>query len=265
MDKLIFILSTGRTGTKFLAEYFNANFPSIAACHEPKPSYHLRIAANAYVAGAAGTGMLKGLLKSSRGGKLSGSGTYLESNPWLWGFFDVLTTLEPQPHIFHVIRDPRTYVRSTIRHGNLQGVKQAANTMVPFWYVPVEQVLGGQPATEIGRFAAKWRLVNEYLWERGVKYPRYHKLYFEDLFDGRETALKQMCADLGLEYPGTKAHVTTEDRINRGKLKDIGHWSTWTPEQCAELDRICSPLMQDFGYGVEGDWQEKVQSGASHI
>ena len=47
MNRMIFVLSTGRTGTKFLAEYFNNNYPDITALHEPKPSYLLRLMSNA--------------------------------------------------------------------------------------------------------------------------------------------------------------------------------------------------------------------------
>jgi hypothetical protein len=45
-----FIVSTGRTGTQFLAHYFEQNFAHVTARHEPKPSYLLCMASNAYAA-----------------------------------------------------------------------------------------------------------------------------------------------------------------------------------------------------------------------
>lgn len=251
-EQLAFILSTGRTGTKFLATYFNANFPDVTALHEPKPSYHLRSAANAYIAGALGQGAAKRLLLHARRKHFEAAQPfYIESNPWLWGFFDVLTQLEPTPTIIHVVRDPRTYVRSTIRHGNLQGVKQLANVVVPYWYVPIRQVLAGKPQTPVGRFAAKWRLVNGYLMQHGADYPQYHMVKFEHLFDEEESGVQQVCTALSLAYPGPSANVSTSDRINRGKLKDLGPWQEWPQSWRDELTHICAPLMQQLGYGVD--------------
>lgn len=260
-DKLAFILSTGRTGTKFLATYFNANFDSVTALHEPQLSYHLRAAANAYVAGAVKQPFLHRLLYSARIRHIQRAESfYIESNPWLWGFFDALTQLEPRPIIIHVVRDPRTYVRSTIRHGNLQGLKQIANAIVPYWYVPVNHVLNGKPQTPVGRFAAKWRLVNGYLQERGTDYEGYFLVKFEELFDADETGVQQVCAAFGLPYPGQGATVSTDNRINRGKLKDLGQWQEWPQAWRQELHTICSPLMQEFGYGNEAEWIDSLGS-----
>ncbi len=260
-NKLAFILSTGRTGTKFLATYFNANFDSVTALHEPHLSYHLRATANAYVSGAINRERLHQLLRGARRRHIKQAQPfYIESNPWLWGFFDALVELEPQPTIIHVVRDPRTYVRSTIRHGNRQGIKRAANVIVPYWYVPIKQVLAGRPQTPISRFAAKWRLVNQYLIDRGQAYPGYYRVKFEQLFDEHETGVQQVCNAFDLPYPGASATISTNNRINRGKLKDLGHWSDWPAAWQQELHTICSPLMQELNYGTEPEWIDAIRS-----
>lgn len=255
MQHRVFILSTGRTGTKFLARYFQANFDGVWAVHEPPPAA-FRLVSNAYVAGAISLAALKRLVRVARRRMLSGKTTshpiYLESNNFIYGFFEVLAELEPPPTIVHVVRDPRTYVRSIIRHGNLQGGKLLASKLVPFWYASVRQQVGPLH-TAIGRFAGQWLIVNRFLLEQGSRYEHYHRLRFEDIFDGAESGLQALCDILGLPYPGPQARLTTGQKVNGGRQADIGPWQCWPPGWVEELHRICTPLMQEAGYGSEAD------------
>ncbi len=46
MSKTALILSSGRTGTQFLAHYLDANYDSVVARHEPPPARLLRFASH---------------------------------------------------------------------------------------------------------------------------------------------------------------------------------------------------------------------------
>ena len=46
LEKVVVILSTGRTGTKALAHFFNTSYDNVTALHEPAPSRHLRLLSN---------------------------------------------------------------------------------------------------------------------------------------------------------------------------------------------------------------------------
>jgi hypothetical protein len=70
-----------------------------------------------------------------------------------------------------------------------------------------------------------------------------------------------MCALLGLDDPGADAAVRPEQRINRSRLSALPPWRDWSPADCRALDRICSPLMSELGYGAEPEWRAKVAPG----
>ena len=156
------------------------------------------------------------------------------------------------------MRDPRNFVQSAHNHGAHSGKKQLANLLIPYWYPPVRQVLGPRRVSSIGIAAAKWRLINDRLIERGSQYAHYHLIRFEDLFDAHNSGLRRMCEVLGLEYLADDAEVDTSQRINKSKLKKLGKWPEWPPEDCRLLHEICSPLMQEHGYGLDEAWLARI-------
>lgn len=255
MTRMAFILSSGRTGTRFLAEFFTANFPGVLARHEPPPSYHLRVLSNASLAGIAPRSLLASALRLSRTSLLRRPpDLYIESNPFLFGFVDVLNALSEQPIVFHIVRDPRQYVRSAINSGSSGGMKRLASTLIPFWFPDVRRLLKLQrEITPVGIFAGQWALVNRFLTEHGSRQPNYHLLKFEDIFDAENSGLRRMCLLLGLDYPGAAAAMSGSEKVNVGRFNQIGQWQEWTPEQRQELLDVCGAMRREYGYGGESD------------
>jgi len=258
MPKTAFILSSGRTGTKFLAEFLSANYPDILALHEPAPSYHLRMLSNARLAGSASRRLLISALRASRSGlaRRRAGRVYIESNPFLFGFVEVFGEVFDDPLIFHIVRDPREFTRSAINHGSATGVKRLASSVVPYWFPNVSKLLKiDTPLTPVGVFAGQWRLVNEFLSGRGESLAGYHRFTFEDVFGADHAGLRRMCETLELPYPDAEARLSASEKVNAGKLSLMGQWPTWTAEQRQELDRVCGDLMRAYGYGDEPEWQ----------
>jgi hypothetical protein len=260
LPKLAFILSSGRTGTKFLAEFLNANFDSVLALHEPEPSYRLRLYAHAYWAGRVSPRRMENILRRHRQRILRdvSADLYVESNPFISGFVDVLDALGSAPIVFHIVRDPREFVRSAFNHGSASGRKWLVSRLLPYWFPDVRPMLGGEPLTPFTAFAGQWALVNRKLAEGGKRHANYHLLRFEDIFDERHSGLHQLCMILGLPFPGPEAEIRPNQRINPGRQKRLGNWREWPRGWCEQLDRICSPLMRDYGYGEELEWQAKI-------
>lgn len=260
MTNMAFILSHGRTGTKFLADYFNTNFDGVIALHEPHPSYWLRICSNLHTAGLLNQQQMAAIYRRSRSHILRGippATLYIESNPFAYGFADAFTTFEPPPVIIHIVRDPREFVRSAFNHGSADGRKWLTSQLVPFWAPPLRRYQRSVVhPTRVGHFAAHWRHVNQYLARVGEGYTRYYRFKFEELFDVESPQFGELCEALGLAYPGLDVPLTRSQAINRGRLNQMKRWPEWDAEQCRELDAICSPLMQEYGYGTEPEWHQ---------
>jgi hypothetical protein len=207
--------------------------------------------------------MMAAVLRASRAtiNRRRADRDYLESNPFLFGFAGVLPEVYENPLVLHVVRDPRDFVRSSLNYGTWTGLKRLAAAIVPFWFPDVARLLDAGPdLTPIGMFAGHWRLVNEFVAHHAGARAGYHCLRYEDIFDAEHSGLRRMCALLGRPYPGDAAILGPEARINTGRLTLLGRWTSWKPEQCRELDRLCGSLMRTFGYGAEPDWQRVINA-----
>jgi hypothetical protein len=260
LPRTILIVSSGRTGTQFLAHYFDANHPSVVARHEPPPRTLLRIASNAHAAGALPGAALAPLLaaKRRRVARLDAD-LYVESNPFLWGAVDVFREIFEDATIVHVVRDPREQVRSSLNHGTGRGRKRLAGSLVPFWYPRLPR--GPARGDWFARAAGFWCVVNEGLREQGAACTDYRLVRYEALFDSTHSGLRELCEWLGLPFRGSGSPVDPARRINRSQGSALGGWRSWSDEQCATLHRIAGPLMAEYGYGDESEWKQRVGAG----
>ena len=262
MTQYTYILSTGRTGTQFLALYFDQNYPNVAALHEPKPSYRLHIMANAYVAGKVPRPLALALFQRWRKaliGRYSDKDHFIESNNFLYGLIDLMPELVSDPVIIHIVRDPREFVRSTINYGAWYGYKWFASKFVPYWFADLREHLHPYKNPSVAaRFAAQWAHVNLALQKGGNGNPGYRCLKFEDIFKPPYEGLRHICDILGLAYCDGKDGLSPEEIKNPSRYNFIGSWPSWTAQECRELQEICGPLMAQYGYGGEPEWLEKL-------
>lgn len=256
LEKIVFILSTGRTGTNFFAEYFNKH-PGVTAYHEPKPSRILRMWTNARLEGQALNEDLAKVLQAKRKGlieKVEGP-IYIESNPFIMGFAPVLLDVFDDPIIIHVVRDPRDYIKSALNHGNTRGLKKLFNNYVPFWYPRVGKILKKDIDDSLMlRTAGYWKIVNNYLLANREK-NNYYIFKFEDLFSN-DKELKRLAKIIGIEARFIDRNPS--NATNRSKDNAVKGWVQWSKKDCVEIDKICGQEMKAFGYGKEKEWLDKL-------
>ncbi len=258
------IVSSGRTGTQFLAAYFDKNYEDVVALHEPRPSYALRMYTNAYLAGDVSDEKMAAVLKRKREKLMRtvSTPTYIESNGYLAGFLPVLDQVWPDPSVIHIVRDPRTYVVSALNHQEANRLKKIFNRYVPRWLPDVNRILGiTEKLTPLGYYGAFWMLVNDAVRRNAHRVHAYQRIHHEALFGEDYAGLQSICEFLSLEYKESELPVSPDTPINKSRSTRVGHWSTWPPTTCAELHRVCSPLMQEYGYGLEETWLERVEEG----
>ncbi|MBW2666775.1 MAG: sulfotransferase [Deltaproteobacteria bacterium] len=266
MPKTALILSSGRTGTQFLAHYFDANYHDVVALHEPPPARWLRFASHAHLRGSLSDDRIRSLLAWKRRHYDDRLDTdfYIESNPFLSGLIDVIGNVWDAPIVIHVVRDPRDAVRSSLNHGTGSGFKGIANRLIPFWYPDVRRILALDHAPSwIEHAAGVWAILNQRLCDAAPRYPHYHRLRYEDLFDDSHSGLRALCTILGLPYRERGTAVTPGARMNQSRLAVLPDWREWNQQQCLSLDRICAPLMREFGYGDEPEWRERIARGTA--
>ena len=141
-ERAVLLLSTGRTGTKALASYFDTAFENVCALHEPPRSRHLRVASNRHLRGRLSEQQLVETYAAARRARFASirEPIYVESNPFLHGFVGVFDRVFDAPRVVHIVRDPRTYVRSYINHGAFRGIKGLAARYYPDWMIKPERL-----------------------------------------------------------------------------------------------------------------------------
>ncbi len=258
MPKTALIVSSGRTGTQFLAHYFDGNFDAVVGRHEPPPRHLVQVAASAYAAGAVSRQRMARILvrRRTRTADLVDADLYVESNPFLWGAVDLFDEVYDEPVVVHVVRDPRDQVRSSLNHGTASGFKGLVNRFVPYRYPRLPA--GGRPRDWVERAVGLWAVVNHRLSELGPRCAGYHFVRYEHLFDETNSGLRDLCARLGLDFAGAGASVDPAERINRAQGSATPDWTRWTDAQCATVHQIAGAAMARYGYGGEPEWLARV-------
>ena len=256
----LFVVSTGRTGTQFLADLFDRL--GARASHEPGPKW-LRLVSNAHVAGRLSSERAARLVARVRRNEVeqAGAAPWVESSCLIYGLVDPLLASFPEAHVVQVVRDPRTYVRSAVGWGAYRVGGRPLN-LIPFRRLAPPQF---RPRSVRRRFewAAEgqferlcwaWAAMNRSMREQGSGSARFSVVRYEDLFDPERSGptLRALCALAGFEVDDATLSRLAERRINAGKkTPEIPDWSRWSPEERARLVRDCADEASRYGYDLE--------------
>ncbi len=258
----VFILSTGRTATNFLAGYFSA-IPGVNAVHEPKPSWRARLLSGARLEGYATNADLKRALLSLRDfSKVHADTIYIESNPMLFGFSPAILTQLPDAKIAHIIRDPREYIRSAIEHGNQRGTKGFLNRHLPFWIANPLQAVDLSSANGTTKLLAQyWNLINQQLIDDNRNNKNYKLFRFEELFSDQKS-FDSLIKFSGIDPKQAAKPAANSKKTNKGTSDTKDYWQNWSDEEIAITDQYCGKLMKTFGYGTEKKWEQRLEKNS---
>lgn len=274
-NESVFILSTGRTGTVYLADILN-QVNGVLAVHEPKPSRVLNAWTTAFLEGLVSNDYMATALASKRRKTLKNVRVtrYVESNNFIAGFADALPIVFNNPTIIHLVRDPRDFATSLTNRGDDTGIRKFFNRYVPYWaYVP--KGVKKRELDALTRAAHRWVAINKYLNTFGQSYDKYHYFTFEEVFNRKDPgAITPLLSAIGLseaEIAGIDFAAKPRkeesrlrlldkpvDSTNRSKHQHMQPWRNWSKQECQQLDAICGDLMREYGYGNEPEWLEKL-------
>jgi len=256
-SKVIFFLSTGRTGTKALAEGLEGN--GIVSVHQPPYSRILTIASNYYLHGWLPRFALVKLTEWIRLKQIDSANghTYVQVFALDHLAAKIVTEKRPDTLIVHMIRDPRTFVPSYINWSHTRFKSFVANKFVVGWH-PSGYFTGKlswqawQEMNELQRVCWHWVYKNQMLASLFADYPGYKCIRFEDLFLGNEShnILRELLDFLGIRFEERFAVIYQQEK-NTSRKSFFPRWVQWTSKQQEQLFDICGPLMQHYGYGLQ--------------
>lgn len=252
------LLSTGRTGTMALAEYFNTCYTHVCARHEPRPSRWLRVLGNRRMCGRLSRGEAINALARARRPleRMTGTQVYVEANPYLCGFVDVLTDVFGPTRVVHLVRDPREYIRSAINFSFARGMRALATAIVPDWSLKPDRC-ENPPAKRwrdmpwIERLAWFWTRINGELARAERTFGAdYVRVRFEDVFDEDGAGLQSLAGWIGLPDEPSLIESMRQRAVNSSRRRDCPNWSEWPAEWRGHVTRHCDELARRYGYDL---------------
>lgn len=256
LDRVAIIVSTGRTGTLALSQFFALNFRDVTAVHEPSPSQRFRFISNLHHCGHLSSGTIGRLLLQARRQRLNRirSGAYIESNPFLHGCLDIFDQVFDNVRVVHVVRHPVDFIRSAIKHGSFSDIKGLGRRFCPYWtlkpehYEPESGRKWRLMAPE-ERLAWRWSRINGEL-ERGAELfgERYIRLRFEDLFDAQSSGLVELTNWLDLDLHRLSTGWPAVEQLNQGQRTKARSYHDWPTDIAASVRDLCAEQMGRYGY-----------------
>jgi hypothetical protein len=248
--RALFVVSTGRTGTQFLARTVEAW--GARSHHEPGP-WWLRHLSNAHASGAVSQARAVRLLHRVRDPARAADEPWFEASCLHHGLVGPLLAAFPEATVVQVVRHPVGYVRSAQDWGayrfggrplNLLPYRRLAPPQFDRWNAAERVRWVGQD--QFGRLAWAWAAMNRAMRTQGEGSDRFRVARFEDLTDAARgpAELGRLAGDLGLSVAPDVLAAAVQKRVNASQPKA----GDWTPAQWATLVELTADEAAHYGY-----------------
>ncbi|ADL13648.1 sulfotransferase [Acetohalobium arabaticum] len=247
-----FIISTGRTGTKFFAKFLD-EFSDIYSIHEPEPDSTLVRLAIDYARRKISKQnaiekveqIRRAMCKDVKRKKAS---SYIESNNRLFSLIPVLREVFEDIKIIHIVRDGRDYVRSGMSRD---------------WYVEEDDAYRLQAnyfeedkyynqwtnMTRFEKISWMWQKKDKFIYRSVKKADDSITVKFEDIFKDEDyKGLYRIAEYINLPENELKQMIDKmmNKRVNSTKEYAIPHWTEWNQKLRNKFDNIAGEHMKKY-------------------
>jgi hypothetical protein len=292
---LTFIVSGGRTGTQLFSHMLSEVVVNCFSVHEPdvfaglKPRsigriwkfgiWHVligrllnktgtRVIGQKLICGEITAEQAKAYAKLSRSRyhQSIAKSLIIESNGQWWSMIDQLREVWPRAKVVVLVRDPRNWVRSwmnkTGRYDNRDWVSRLPpGRLTPEKVGDHEWIDQWPDLGTFGRLTWEWSFLNRWMLSAVDRTPNARIFRFEDVFEPDGKTLREL-VEFATMHGERRYKLHEIEKLTRTvKNSSIGsaaHWHSWNREQVKLMDTICGPLMRQFDYGMEPEWQTLI-------
>lgn len=241
----VFVLSTGRCGTKLLTKLFEAS-KSGEVHHEPHPrmiyasryvyermEQGIEIRRSAFIGGRYE--LLKDAFLKNR--------VYIETNNQITFFADAIHSLLPNSRFIHLVRHPGDFVRSGIRRKYYNGHDYDDGRIVPANNEDWDSF------SDIQKIGWLWNETNQVIenWKNDIPKDKIHSCKAEDLFSDPASfqSTCEFCELDSLDINQIDKIIRKPENVQRKGSFPI--YSDWSDDQKNELTAV-APLGFTYGY-----------------
>lgn len=233
----VFVLSTGRCGTKFLTKVLKRS-EVIDSFHEPVPEliYYSKYAYE----NQCENEKLKLIIDSSRFEYIMRSflnkKIYFESNNRLTFFAYQLNELFPKAKFIHLIRDPRDFVRSGIRRKWYSGQHLWDMGRIK----PLNDSINWDHLNLISKISWLWNETNSFIedFKKSIDEEKMLTVKSEDLFTDINVIKKIFdFIDVPLVYDDQELAKLIEKPVNKQNVNQFPYYEDWNISQKISLKK----------------------------
>lgn len=240
--KMFFIVSMGRSGTRFLSRLLDLpQGGDVAVFHELNSDRHALV--KAYI----NSNNAKKYLEHYRGRVIaarimhSKCKIYGEVNSYLRYHVRPIQELW-NPLVLHLIRDGRSVVRSIMnRKTFLPSDRLHSGKLAPLPNDPWSEKWPSMSRFE--RVCWYWANTNRHLLAQELPLVR-----FEEIIHSYELFEKQILRPIGISISSKKWEEQIHFPQNQNKYNWFPHWENWSAFQKKQFEEICADIMLDLGY-----------------
>lgn len=252
---IIFVFSTGRTGTVYLDQLLT-QLPYVTSVHERYYRY-FRIVQNINLLHGK-LPFIDNLMLKIYEEKLRAASEkdyHFEINPPLKGKLNYLVKTFPSAFFIHIVRDPRDYVTSYINWTNEKLLNKLLKLYFPYWEISTQRfrlIFSKEKLFELA--VTNWCINNKVLNTIKDYTDNYLFIKFEDLKKDPIHTLKYILNSISYFYVNNVEQYLDLNKILSYQNKSTGSfssWQYWNDYQIHYLHTACADLMHTFSYGNE--------------
>jgi hypothetical protein len=186
-----------------------------------------------------------------------------------WMVADQIESIWPDAKLAGILRDPRDWIASWLRHASNRRNGALTETLPPG---PLHPAKVGDAKTaaiwdqldQVGKLAWEWRMIATHLDVASRDSPNVRVFRFEDLFEGDVEQLSDFVQFATSHQNGPSHHICNLASIRETKRNSSSgtaqSWQDWNDAQVAAVSYLCGPVMDTYGYGKEPEWQMRVRA-----
>ncbi len=260
---VVIVVSTGRTGTKFIAHFFNEYVNNFFSIHEPFPKIDL-LAAKYYQQKIDYNRVIRKVRTKRQFMRrklfVKNLNNYLESNPAFWSLIPVIREVFPNLKIINLVRDGRTWLRSAYSRkfdakGNYRRDQYGLIWKFNADDIPKDPYYGKwHQMSIIEKFAWVWRTKNKTIMNAIKDDPNAITVRFEDLFfeennyNGIKEIVKFISEDYYLNIELNDIASPLKNKVNSTSKFLIPEYAQWSDQQKSSFGKVAGDMMYKLGY-----------------
>jgi hypothetical protein len=252
MKPPVFLISTGRTGTKYFSRFFADYGVEVASYHTTKYTRLVNVLGNMSLYGRMPRFLMTKIWRRLKFKSIASHQLrYIECNPFYNTLIDIISDCFPEAKFVLVVRAPKSCVISHVNWEQQRLKSKIANRLVPYWQpVSYGQHLRGwlnDYHQRVEFYCQAWTRKNTVMWESIQENDHAAMIKFEDVFysdHGVEVMTYLMeWLDILLRKPIRSEAITARQNISRGSAG-----ARWDRECDRILEKHCGTLMKQLGY-----------------